>query len=179
MTRYVQLNHGTLYAVDPIGPPIGNIIPPVWDAVNNWSVAIPGAGTFFFPIGGERYGAMVETVFHSLSLVWNAALAGVFTIEGTNCAKSQTANDTGGPDVSDWDTSPAWQQIDITAAGMLYTNITGAGNTMAKLTATIGGANAGGALYNLPELGMLRMRGKLVATHSGQLRVAAMAKLGS
>lgn len=179
MTRYTQLSHGSLYAVDPASSPPGNIIAPKWDSTNKWSILIPGAGTFFFPLGGERYGSVVETIHHSLSLVFNAALAGTFTIEGTNCAKSQSGNDVGSPDVSDWEVSDAWQQIDITAAGMIIANITGSGNSMAKFTATIGGTAAGGALYNIPDIGMLRLRGKFVATHSGQLRVAAQSKLGS
>ena len=179
--RYTKLSQGSLYAVDPVGPPIGNIIKPAWDSTNKWSIAIPNAGTFYFPIGGERYGAVVETIHHSLSLVWTATLAGVFTLEGTNCQKSQSGTDIGGPDVSDYDASGlAWQQIDLTQAGMLFTSTpTGAGNSVVKLTTTIGGTTAGGVLYNLPDLGMLRLRGKLVATVAGQLRVSAQSKLGS
>lgn len=179
MTRYMQLGiHGTLYAVvdgthDPVKP--------IWDATNKWNTPIAGVGTYFFPLGGERYGAGVETIHHSLSLVFPASLAGTFTIEGTNCPKTQSGVDIGGPDVSDFDTSDAWQKIDITQSGMLYANVTGTNNSLTKLTATLGGTNAGGVLYNLPDLGMLRLRGRLIVTSvaASWIRIAANAKLGS
>lgn len=178
MTRYAQLgNRGELYAVDGAG----NVIKSAWSQANGWSIAIPAAAPtdYFFPLGGERYGAVVETVMHSLSLLFANALTGTFTIEGTNCAKSQSGSDQGGPDISDFDTSAAWQQINVAQSGLLFAVIsnTVGGNAIANLTATI--AAAGGALFNLPDLGILRLRGRLHATHIGNIRVAANAKLGS
>lgn len=176
MTRYPQLGtRGELYMVDSTGV----VTKSSWSTANRWSILVPGAGTYYFPLGGEEYGSVVETVHHSLTLVFNAALAGTFTIEGTNCAKSMSGVNQGAADVSDFDTSAAWQLIDITAGGSLYAVATGGGNSFTKLTLTIGGTNAGGALINLPDMGMLRLRGKLVATAAGQIRVSGHAKLGS
>jgi hypothetical protein len=176
MTRYIQLGtRGELYAVNSSGA----ITKSTYATATSWSIAIGGAGTWYFPIGGERYGAGVETAHHSFTIVFNAALAGTFTIEGTNCAKSMSGTEQGGPDISDFDTSAAWQIINPAQAGAIWATTTGGGNSFTALTLTIGGTNAGGALINLPDMGMLRLRGKLVATAAGRIRVSANAKLGS
>jgi hypothetical protein len=176
MTRFLQLGtRGDLYAVTSTG----GILKTTFSGTFGYSIAIPSAGDYYFPIGGERYGAGVETVMHSFNAVFNAALAGTITIEGTNCAKSTTGVDQGGPDIADNDTTAAWQTINPTQVGALYAAITGSGNSMTAMTATIGGTNAGGAIWNLPDLGMLRIRLHLAATNPGQIRVSANAKLGS
>lgn len=183
--RYSQLStHKGLYALAASGVSAGVPLLPQPDTSlpgGSWAIAIPATGNYLFPLGGERYGSVVETIHHSISLLFNASLAGTFTIEATNCAKSTSGDDMGGPDISDYDTtSGAWSLIDITQAGLLYAIATGTGNSMsAKLTATIGGTHAGTAFYNLPDIGAMRLRGNLNVTTVGKVRVSGHSKLGS
>lgn len=158
----------------------GTPMPVSRDPTNGWGVTIPpGAGTYFFPLGGTS-GAIAETVFNALIAQWTATLAGVLTIEATNLPRtlSRTVQDVGGGDVNDWDVSTAWNLIDITQAGSVYAVAQGTGNSMAKYTLTLGGTAAGGAAWNFPELGFLRLRAKLAATAGGFLRLSMNAKLG-
>ena len=68
------------------------------------------------------------------------ALAGAAVMAtSTSLVGAILVSDQGALDVSDYDTSDAWQIIDITASGLLYAAITGTGNSLTKLTATIGG----------------------------------------
>jgi hypothetical protein len=182
MTRYAQLGtRQELYAVaaNVTGVTAGTITKSSWSSANGWSIPL-AVGTYKFPFGGERYGNMIETVMHSLSLLWSEGLAGTFTLEGTNFAKSQSGADQGGADTSDYDLTSAWQLFNPTQAGLLYAVANGTNNSMSTaLTATLGGTNAGGAFYNLPDIGAGRMRGSLVVTAPGNLRIALNAKLGS
>jgi hypothetical protein len=175
MSRYPQLGiKGDLagYKSD------GTYMPPGKPPTKG-NIVIPAAGEYYFPLGGETYGSVCETVMHSLSAVFDANLAGTVTIEGTNMVKTITGAQQGPADITDWDSSSAWQLVDITASGVLYAVATGTGNSVTKLTLTVGGTNAGGAFWNLPDLGMLRLRAHLHATHAGNIRFSANAKLGS
>lgn len=154
----------------------GNAVLPNIDPTKGPGVVL-GVGTYLFPLGGERGGSIVETAMVSLSALWPAGIAGVLTIEGTNFPRTRTGADQGPPDVSDSDTSAAWQPLDPTLAGAVYAIATGTG-TMLKYTCTIT-AGAGGAIWNIPEIGALRLRAKAVLTTGGFLRLFPHSKLGS
>jgi hypothetical protein len=183
MTRYPEIKQlSALAAFNASGSTVGGVVAggivlPALDPTNGVGVTIPGAGTWTFPLGGERYGAVIETVMHSLSAKWPSGIVGSITIEGTSFPKTVTGLDQGQPDVTDYDTTAAWQLIDITNAGPVYAIATSTG-TMTKWTCAIT-AGAGGAAWNMPELGFLRLRAKLVCSVGGFVRVAAHAKLGS
>jgi len=155
----------------------GTLVPVVNDPTNGPGVTL-GIATYLFPFGGERYGSVVETVMHSISALWPAGIVGSITIEATNFPKTLTGSDQGPNDVTDWDiASNAWQKIDPTLAGAVYAVATGTG-TMTKYTCAIA-AGAGGALWNIPELGSLRLRARAALTTGGFLRMFGHAKLGS
>jgi hypothetical protein len=174
--RWINAKQADLYAID---TSTHAQIPVTRDPTNGLGVVIPGAGTYVFPLGGDGFGGpIVETVYNSLSAKFPAGLAGTITIEGTNFPKTLGGNDQGQADVADDDLTAAWQLIDITQAGDIYAVASGTGNTMTKYTLALAGTNAGGAFWNLPELGMSRLRAKLVATAAGFIRLAINAKLG-
>jgi hypothetical protein len=155
----------------------GTPVPAVLDPVNGPGVQL-GVATYLFPLGGERGGAIVETAMVALNALWPAGIVGTITIEGTCFPRTMTGADQGPNDVTDWDVaSNAWQKIDPTLAGAVYAVGSGSG-TMAKYTCTIA-AGAGGALWNIPEIGALRLRARAVLTTGGFLRVYGHSKLGS
>lgn len=175
MTRYPQLaNNSGLFAINSANH---QLIQSTLDPTNGYGLVVPGASTYMFPLGGERYGSVVETVVHSLSAKWPTGIVGTITIEGTNFPRTTTGLDQGPGDVTDDDTTGAWQLIDITNTGMVYATASGTGS-MAKYTCTIT-SGVGAAAWNIPDLGFLRMRAKLVATVGGFLRLNMNAKLGS
>jgi hypothetical protein len=173
MTRYPEIKQLTALAAYKSD---GTFVPVVLDPTNGVGLTL-AAATYLFPFGGERYGSMVETVMHALSAKWPSGIVGSITIEGTNFPKTITGADQGAPDITDWDTSAAWQQIDITLAGMVYAVASGTG-AMTKFTCAIT-AGAGGAAWNIPDLGFMRLRAKAVLSTGGFLRMGSHAKLGS
>lgn len=139
-----------------------------------------GVATYLFPFGGDYLGSVAEAVMASLSGLWTAALSATVTIEATNYPKTITGNNTGAADITDWDTTTgAWQKIDPTLAGAVYAVATGTG-VMTKYTCAITAAGGGGAgFWNVPDLGALRLRAKVVVTVGGVVRFMGHAKLGS
>lgn len=147
------------------------------DATNGAGVTL-GASTYLFPFGGERYGTVVETVIHSLSARWPSGIVGVITIEGTNFPRTVTGADQGPADITDWDTtSNAWQLIDPSQAGAIWAKGSGTG-ALANYTCTIT-AGAGGAFWNMPGNGAMRLRAKAVLSVGGFVRLFGHGKLGS
>ncbi len=152
-------------------------MPAVVDPTNGPGVSL-AVGTYLFPLGGERYGSVVETVCHSFSAMWPTGIVGTITIEGTSFPKTSTSADQGPADVTDWDiASNAWQQINPSLAGALWTSGSGTAS-LVNFTATIS-AGAGGAFWNLPGFACLRLRARAVLTTGGFLRVFGHSKLGS
>ncbi len=174
MTRYPeikQLSALLAYKSD------GTLVQPVLDPNNGPGVNL-GVATYLFPLGGERYGSVVESCMVALSALWPAGIVGSITIETTNFPKTMLSTDQGPPDVTDWDiVSNAWQKIDPTLAGSVYAIATGTG-VMTKYTCAIA-AGAGGAFWNIPEIGSWRLRARVALTTGGFLRMMAHSKLGS
>jgi hypothetical protein len=175
MTRYVeipQLSALRAYKSD------GTLVPAVLDPTNGPGLTL-GIATYLFPLGGERYGNVVETVVHSISMLWPAGIVGSATIEATNFPKTRAGTDQGPADVTDWDiASKAWQKIDPTLAEMVYATADGVSGVMTKFTCAIA-AGAGGAFWNIPDLGALRLRVRLALTTGGFVRVFGHGKLGA
>ncbi len=158
----------------------GNRQSAVKDPTNGWGVTLT-AGTYYFPLGSDSAGLIVETQDQSISLQWSAALAGTATFEVTNFPASLGGIGTsGGADVTDWAAAGPWQLFNpASASAQAYTSQTGTGNSWTNLTLTLGGSNAGGAFANMPGTTMRRMRMKLVVTTGGFLRVLPWGKIGS
>jgi len=155
----------------------GTPLLPALDPVNGPGLTL-GVATYLFPFGGERYGTIVETTMASLSAVWPTGIVGSFTIEATNFPKTVSGSDQGIADVTDWDIAGSgWQKLDPTLAGAVYATATGTG-TMTKYTCAIT-SGAGGAYWNIPELGSLRMRARITTTTGGFCRLFHHSKLGS
>lgn len=174
MTRYPQLK--TLSALSCYKSD-GTVVPVVLDPTNGVGYTL-GVATYLFPLGGERYGEVVETAMHAISALWPSGIAGTITIEGTNVPKTLQSVDQGPADVTDWDiVSHAWQLINPTLAGATYASANGTG-TMTAFTCVVT-AGAGGALWNVPDLGCMRLRAKAVITTGGFARLVGHAKLGS
>jgi hypothetical protein len=155
----------------------GTVIPAIIDATNGPGMTL-GVATYLIPLGGERYGSIVETTMASLSAKWPSGIAGTITIEATNFPKTMTCTDQGPADITDWDiTSGAWQKIDPTLAGSVYAIATGTGS-MTKYTCTVT-AGVGAAFWNIPEIGSLRLRANIAVTTGGFIRFFGHSKLGS
>lgn len=175
MTRYNEIRQ--LSAL-PAFRSDGLLVAPTLDPTNGPGVTL-GIATYLFPFGGERYGAIVETTMHSISALWPTGIVGTITIEGTNFPKTRTGTDQGPADVTDWDiASNAWQKIDPTLAGMVYAVGDGASGVMTKFTCVVS-VGAGGAFWNIPELGSLRLRARVALTTGGFARMMGHGKLGS
>jgi hypothetical protein len=174
MTRYVPIKQTQALSAYLSGT--GAPVPAVLDPTNGFGLTL-GVGTYLFPLGGERYGSVVETVMHSFSAKWPAGIVGTLTIEGTNFPKTQTGADQGPNDITDWDATDAWQQLNPALTGMVLATANGTG-TMTNWSCAIT-AGAGGALWNIPDLGVMRLRLKAVLSTGGFLRVTGHGKLGS
>jgi hypothetical protein len=175
MTRYPEIKQLSAFAAY-LSTGNGVLLQPSIDPTNGPGLTLTAA-TYLFPFGGELYGSVVETVMHALSALWPAGIVGTITIEATNFPKTVTGAVQGPNDVTDWDVSSAWQKIDPTQAGAVYATATGTG-AMTKYTCAIT-AGSGGALWNIPELGALRLRARAALTTGGFLRMFGHAKLGS
>lgn len=174
MTRYPEIRQlAALSAYKSDGTPVNAAI----DATNGLGVTL-GVATYLFPIGGERYGSVVETVEHAISAIWPSGIVGSLTIEATCFPRTMTGADQGPNDVTDWDiASSAWQKIDPTLAGTVYAVGSGTG-VMTKYTCAVS-AGVGGAFWNIPDLGALRLRLRAALTTGGFMRVLPHSKLGS
>lgn len=98
-----------------------------------------------------------------VGLLWAAAFAGVFTLESTLMPKYVNGS-TELPWISDVDTSGAWVQQGTARSRV---PVTGVGNTSSAGVVTAGGANVGGAEYDLAGFPASRGRIKVVCTTSG------------
>lgn len=158
----------------------GTPVPALLDPTNGVGTTL-GVATYLFPLGGEKDGSIVESCMVGLSAAWPTGIIGAITIEGTCFTKTVTGCNQGPQDITDWDiVSGAWQKIDPTLAGSIYAVATGANVTMTKYTCTLAAfATAGGAFWNIPELGALRLRARVVLTTGGFLRMFGHSKLGS
>lgn len=174
MTRYPEIQQLSAFAA---WRSDGQLVPVVLDPVNGPSVTL-GVATYLFPFGGERYGSIVESVMAALTMTWPAGIVGAVTIEATNYPKTRLGTDQGPADTTDWDiVSNAWQKIDPTLAGSVYAVGSGTG-VMTKYSLAIA-AGAGGAFWNIPELGAMRLRARAALTTGGQARLFGYSKLGS
>ena len=176
MSNFNATNLKALSALPAAG---GAAIAPSLDPTNGWGVVIPSAGTYMFPFGSILGGVPQETPELSLSAKWTATLAGVLTLEVCNFPQTLGDAGVGGADISDIDTSPAWQQYNPTPSGSTYASATGTGNSLTGLALTLGGTNVGGAGFNLPDISYRRMRAKLVASAAGTIRLLSWGKLGA
>lgn len=174
MTRYPEIKQLSAYTAYLLTT--GAPVPAIKDPTNGFGLVLP-VGTYVFPLGGERYGSAVETAMNSFSAVWPATITGTLTIEGTNFPKTFTSADQGPTDIADWDSTAAWQQINPTLAGAVYANASG-GGSMTAYTCTVTNT-AGGAIWNIPDMGIMRFRLKAVVTAQGFIRVFGHSKLGS
>lgn len=138
------------------------------------------AGTYYFPLGSDQAKTPLETVLQGLGFMWNAALAATITIEGSMFPAKLGGGVSGGDDVKDWAAAAGgnWLQ-DNDATGDKVYNAGGAGNAVAALTITAGGAAAGGVAMLLRDRAWRRMRVKVVVTVQGILRVNGTGKLGA
>lgn len=144
-------------------------------------LTFPGAGTFVAPVGSENSAAPVETPEIALHLRWAAAVAGTVTLEVSNHPRTMGGDGRGGVDLSDWDVSGfgGWVPFNPTPTGSLYAAATGTGNSFTALVLTLGGTNAGGAVWNLPSMAFKRLRMRFALTVGGLARPSAHAKLGA
>ena len=164
----VTISTGAVLPVSVLGDP------------STFGVTLPGAGTFYFPFGGEQGPVPVEVTLLSLSLRWALAVAGTATIEVCNFAKTVGGYNQGAVDVSDFDSNVQnWQIYNPAQTGSTYAAVSGASNTVAAMTVTAGGLAAGGAHWNLYGMASQRMRLKIVATVGGLVRASCHGKLGA
>jgi len=158
----------------------GTIAVATLDLTNGWGVAIPSTGTWYFELGSDLGGSIIETQDQALSLQWSATLAGTLTFGVTTFPATLSMNGQGGADLATNANSAGWQTFNPSAASaQAYTNASGTGNSWTALTLTLGGTNAGGAFANMPGTAMKRMRGQLVVTATGFLRALPWGKIGS
>lgn len=139
---------------------------------------LAGGATYYIPFGTFQSPIPVEASGLALAFRWAAAVAGTVTLE-MSCFPATLGPDlTGGGDVNDWDaaTDGSWQQWNAALVEALYTNASGAANSVAAFTWTLGGSAAGGAMLNLTDVSMRRMRLKIATTVGGLFRVCMHGK---
>lgn len=174
MTRYPEIRQLSCLIGYLTGT--GAQVLPVLDPTNGVGVTL-GANTYYFPIGGERYGSMVEAVMQSIAMTWPSNIVATVTLEVTNFPKTVLGTDTGPADVTDWDSSGKWVQYNPTVGGANYVNASGTGTwTNYSLGITAG---VGSAIANVQDIAFSRMRVKVVAGTGGFFRVMSHSKLGS
>ncbi len=159
----------------------GVALPVVYQgAPSAWGVTLASSTTYFFPLGGEIIATTPgETTLLGIHLRWAAAVAGTATIEVCNFPATYSATGQGSPDVSDFDvTAGDWMQWNPAQVGSNYVAVTGTGNSVTAYTVTLGGTNAGGAFFNIADIGAARIRIKLVLTVGGLVRVSSHGKCG-
>lgn len=141
-----------------------------------------GVSTYYFPFGSELSPVPADVGIIGLGAIWNAALAATMTIEATNAPayiSGMSGAQGNATDLTDYDSTAGWVQIDPTLAGVVYANVTGGSNTMTKYTGVAGGANIGAAIWSIPHMGFKRFRLKVVTTVGGLLRVTVHGKAGA
>jgi hypothetical protein len=175
--RYSELRSLSALAAYPSGGPASAIVLPQANPGAGGPGVTLGVGTFYFPLGGERAGAVVETAMHSFSAMWPLGIVGTLTIEGTNFPKTLLSTDQGPGDVNDWDATAGWQQINPALTGMVLAVASGTG-VMTNFSCAVA-SGIGGAFWNIPDLGAMRLRLKAALTTGGLLRVFGHSKLGS
>lgn len=163
-------------------PKSGNLIPIKSDGTTPAVATDPNDGyalvaaTYYIPLGGSDVGICAETWMMSFQVRFNAALAATITLESTDYPAKWEGTTGGRDDVSDIATTTGtW--IQENPAGATVYNAGGAGNTVAALTLTAGGTNAGGMIAHLANAGARRYRLKVVVTTPGNLRAAATGKV--
>lgn len=161
----------------------GTVIPLVIDPKTPTNTGCTlGVSTYYFPFGSEISPAPAETSIISLSAMWAAAVAGTGTIEATNIAATiagAAAINGAAADLTEYDSTSGWVQIDPTLTGAVWAAANGASNSMAKYTLTLGGVAAGSAIWNIPTFGFKRFRFKLVTTVGGIVRATEHGKVGA
>lgn len=158
----------------------GTLAPAALDPTNGWGVVIPSTGTWYFELGSDLGGAVIETQDQAISLQWTLALAGTLTFGVTTFPATLSMNGQGAADLATNANSAGWQLFNpSSASAQAYTVASGAGNSWTALTLTLGGTTAGGAFANMPGTTMKRMRGQLVVTATGFLRALPWGKIGS
>lgn len=145
-------------------------------------------GTHFIELGGEKEPRTpLETALFSVHPKWNAALAATITFEWTNHGEkltipSATTGQLNKPTVDTESNENAgtgnWLQDNI-ATDTYASPAFGAGNAIAALTITAGGAAAGAIGVQLANRSARRYRLKVVVTTQGKLRVTTHGKLGA
>lgn len=145
------------------------------------TVTIPNAaGTFYMPIGKQNAEVPSICAVLGIHLKWVAAFAAVITVEVCNFPATLTGSEGGAVDVTDISgTAGDWIQLNDAADGRAQA--VGANNTVAVLTITAGGTNAGGCFITLADLGGRRVRLKIavtVAANAKDLRGLARGKVG-
>lgn len=118
------------------------------------------AGTYYVDLGG------LQATHLSAHFQWSAALAATITFWGSDFAEADA------PLIST--TVADWIQEDPVTA---YVPVVGTGNSVANMTITAGGSNAGGARVNISVLAAARVRARIVVTTGGTIRVARFGKL--
>lgn len=142
-------------------------------------VTLTTGHTYVFVLGGERL--VGAAPLGSAQIQWDAAAALTITVEVCNFASVTGRPDATGPaDVKDWDISAkgAWMKVDPSTAYVTVADTTAGtgGATVANATVTVAGGTAGGAYYDLGNLGARRARIKVVATTGGVVRCGMYAK---
>jgi|GEM_PF-3165712 len=137
------------------------------------------SGTWYFPVGGNDSPTPGETPYIGIQLQWTAATAGTITFETCNYPRYLGGARSGPDDITDNDgnaTKTNWVQQNPTT--LYVPTPTGAGNSVANLTITAGGTNAGGTFVDVGNTGAKRWRVKMVLSVGGFVRVNANGKGG-
>lgn len=121
--------------------------------------------TYYFPFGAQHAAVPAEAPIVTGQVRWDAAIIGVLTIETTVFPSSFQALDPRSPPVQ-------LSDFDATAGYWLLQNPTTAyvpvvGGTVTNMTVTIAGGTAGGAEFDIGNLGARRARFKFVVGGTG------------
>ena len=138
-----------------------------------------GSGvTYYIPFGTFQSPIPVEASGIALAFRWAAAVAGTVTLEASCFPATLGPDITGGGDVNDWDASTdgSWQQWNAALVEAMYTQASGASNSVTAFTWTMGGAAAGGGMLNIPDISLRRLRLKVVTTVGGLFRACMHGK---
>jgi ABC-type phosphate transport system substrate-binding protein len=131
-------------------------------------VTLTATDDYYFPIPIARDASPL-----SIHILTDAVIAGTFTLEA--CDFPVATDGTNIATVTDWnEVAGNWVQINTAVAGYAQGSGTGWTITVLSLVKTAG---AGGAIVNLLDLGVARLRLKANITTSGTMRVMAHGKI--
>lgn len=120
--------------------------------------------TYYFPFGAQHSPVPAEAPLTTFQVRWDAAIIMTVTVETTVFPSTVQPGDPRGPaQLSDFDTTAGyWLQQNPSSA---YVPVVG--GSVTNMTVTVPGGSAGGAEFDLGNLGARRGRIKMVVAGTG------------